>query len=88
MFPPPAGVAQVASPRQKVEEEADVPLLRLVTGRFPVTPVVSGKPVAFVKTALAGVPRAGAVWSVKLANEKVVHAPREMLPVGAGNKRN
>lgn len=29
------------SPRQKVEELADVPLFRFVTGRFPVTPVES-----------------------------------------------
>jgi hypothetical protein len=31
-----------------------------VTGRLPVTPVVRGKPVAFVSTPDAGVPRAGA----------------------------
>ena len=37
LAPPPLGVAQVPSPRQKVEDDADVPLLRLVTGRFPVT---------------------------------------------------
>jgi hypothetical protein len=36
-----------------------VPLLRLVTGRFPVTPVVRGRPVALVKTAAEGVPSAG-----------------------------
>jgi hypothetical protein len=35
--PPPDGVAQVPSPRQKVEDEALVPELRLVTGRLPVT---------------------------------------------------
>ena len=56
-----AGVAHVPSPLQKVVLDADVPLLRLVTGKFPVTPVVSGKPVALVKTPLAGVPRAGVV---------------------------
>jgi hypothetical protein len=33
--PPPAGVAQVASPLQKVVEEAEVPELRLVTGMLP-----------------------------------------------------
>ena len=43
--PPPAGVAQEPSPRQNVVADADVPELRLVTGRLPVTPVVSGKPV-------------------------------------------
>ena len=35
--PPPAGVAHVPSPRQKVVELAPVPLPRLETGRFPVT---------------------------------------------------
>src|SRR4051794_9893156 len=57
--PPPAGVAQVPSPRQKVVEEAEVPDPRLVTGRLPVTPVVSGRPVALVKVAEVGVPRIG-----------------------------
>ena len=32
--PPPAGVAHVPSPRQKVVEDAPVPLLRFVTGRL------------------------------------------------------
>jgi len=36
--PLPDGVAHVPSPRQKVELEAPVPLFKLVTGRFPVTP--------------------------------------------------
>ena len=35
--PEPAGVAHVPSPRQYVDELALVPLLRLVTGRLPVT---------------------------------------------------
>src|SRR5512146_1824259 len=35
--PDPAGVAQLPSPRQNVVADADVPELRLVTGRFPVT---------------------------------------------------
>ena len=56
-----AGVAHVPSPRQKVVLDADVPLLRLVTGRLPVTPVVNGRPVALVSTPLAGVPSAGVV---------------------------
>ena len=52
--PPPSvarvtdGTAQIASPRQNVEVDAPVPLFRFATGRFPVTPVVSGKPVTFV----------------------------------------
>jgi hypothetical protein len=53
---PPEGVAQAPSPRQNVDPIADVPEFRLVTGKFPVTPVVRGKPVALVKTPLAGVP--------------------------------
>jgi hypothetical protein len=56
-----AGVAHVPSPRQNVVDDALVPEFRLVTGKLPVTPVVSGRPVALVNTALAGVPRAGVV---------------------------
>src|SRR5215831_2605677 len=44
--PLPAGVAQIPSPRQNVLAEARVPLFRLLTDRFPVTPVarlISGK---------------------------------------------
>jgi hypothetical protein len=40
--PDPDGVAQVPSPLQKVEDEAEVPLLRFVTGKFPVTAVANG----------------------------------------------
>jgi len=35
--PPPAGVDQVPSPRQKVNADALVPEFRFVTGRLPVT---------------------------------------------------
>jgi len=56
-----AGVAHVPSPRQKVVDDAEVPEFRLVTGRFPVTPVVSGRPVALVSVTLAGVPSVGVV---------------------------
>ena len=35
-----------------------VPEFRLVTGKFPVTPVVKGKPMAFVNVPDEGVPRA------------------------------
>jgi hypothetical protein len=59
--PDPVGDAHVPSPRQKVEEEAEVPLFKFVTGRFPVTPVLNGKPVALVSTPEAGVPNAGVV---------------------------
>ena len=53
--------AQVASPRQYVEDDALVPLFKLVTGKLPVTPVVRGKPVTLVITPDAGVPSAGVV---------------------------
>jgi hypothetical protein len=56
-----AGAAHVASPRQNVEAEADVPELRFATGKLPVTPVVNGSPVALVSVPLAGVPIAGVV---------------------------
>lgn len=59
ILPLPAGAAHVPSPRQKVEELALVPLLRLATGRLPVTPVLSGRPVPLVRTTADGVPRAG-----------------------------
>ena len=59
--PVPVGVAQVPSPRQKVDADALVPLFRLVTGRFPVTPVERGRPVQFVRVPLEGVPNAGVV---------------------------
>jgi hypothetical protein len=57
-------LAHVPSPRQYVEALADVPLFKLVTGKFPVTPVVNGKPVAFVNVALAGVPSTAPVPKV------------------------
>lgn len=56
--PEPEGVDQVPSHLQNVEEDAEVPLFRLVTGRFPVTPVESGNPVKLVAVPLVGVPRA------------------------------
>ena len=36
---PAAGADHVPSPRQNVDDEALVPLLRFVTGRLPVTPL-------------------------------------------------
>tara|TARA_R110000868_G_scaffold61276_2_gene186316 strand:- start:1 stop:546 length:546 start_codon:yes stop_codon:yes gene_type:complete len=62
--PAPAGVDQEPSPRQNVLALAEVPELRLVTGRLPVTPVVRGSPVALVSVADAGVPRIAPVPSV------------------------
>ena len=37
--PVPAGVAHEPSPLQNVVDEAEVPELRFVTGKFPVTPL-------------------------------------------------
>ena len=61
MSPEPAGVDHDPSPRQKVVAEADVPEFKFATGRLPVTPVDSGKPVRLVATPEAGVPNAGVV---------------------------
>jgi hypothetical protein len=55
------GVAQDPSPRQNVVADALVPEFKLVTGKLPVTPVVSGKPVALVNVTLIGVPSVGDV---------------------------
>jgi hypothetical protein len=54
-----AGEAQTPSPRQNVEALADVPELRFVTGKLPVTPVDKGNPVALIKLTLVGVPKIG-----------------------------
>lgn len=66
-LPDPDGVAHVPSPRQNVEDDADVPEFRFVTGRFPVTPVLKGSPVRFVATPLAGVPSTGVTSVAELA---------------------
>jgi hypothetical protein len=75
--PVPVGEAHAPSPRQKVEADALVPLLRLVTGRLPVTPVTRGKPVALVKTAADGVPSAGVISVGDVENTRLV----EVVPV-------
>ena len=62
------------SPLQNVVLDAEVPLLRFVTGRFPVTPVVNGKPVAFVNVTLVGVPKMG-VTRVGLVESTVLPEP-------------
>lgn len=46
---------KVATPEPRLV----IPVPPLATGRVPVTPVVSGKPVAFVRTPLVGVPSSG-----------------------------
>jgi len=57
--PPLEAVAHVPSPLQNVEDEAEVPLLSLATGRFPVVPADIGRPVQFVSVPLLGVPNKG-----------------------------
>lgn len=52
-------------------------------GKVPVTPVVKGKPVAFVKTPLDGVPRAGVTSVGDVANTK---APLPVSSVTAAAK--
>lgn len=73
--PPPPGDAQVPSPRQNVDPEAPVPELRFATGRFPVTPVVNGKPVALVSTPALGVPRFGVTSTGDVFITNVVPVP-------------
>ena len=58
------------------------PVPPLAIGKVPVTPVVNGKPVAFVNTPEAGVPKAGAV---KVLFDKVsVPAKVAKVPEAAG----
>jgi hypothetical protein len=59
------------------------PVPPLATGRVPVTPVVSGKPVAFVSVPLDGVPRAGVTNVGLVANTK---EPVPVSSVTAANK--
>ena len=59
---PRAGVTRVGEVLKTVlpvPVEVVTPVPPLATGRVPVTPVVSGNPVAFVNTPEAGVPNAG-----------------------------
>jgi hypothetical protein len=55
-----------------------VPLPPFATGKTPVTPVVSGKPVAFVKVAEVGVPKTG-VTSVGLVDKTVEPVPVDVV---------
>ena len=55
----PVNVGDALSTTDPVPVEDVTPVPPLATGRVPVTPVVSGNPVAFVSVPLAGVPRVG-----------------------------
>ena len=70
------------SPRQKVEADAPVPLLRLATGRFPVTPVLNGNPVQLVRVPLAGVASGPPLTSRVPAVPGSVSATVPSAPVG------
>jgi len=74
------GLAQVPSPLQNVEDEALVPLFKLVTGKLPVTPVDKGNPVAFVNVTLVGVPNNGVTNVGDVAN---TNAPEPVSSVTA-----
>jgi hypothetical protein len=77
-FPPPVGAAQDPSPRQNVDADALVPLFKFVTGRFPVTPVVKGRPVALVRVPDVGVPKMG-VTSVGLVDNTLLPEPVDVV---------
>ena len=51
-----------------------MPLLRFVTGKFPITPVLSGSPVVFVKTPAEGVPRFGVTITAPVVSAFDCHA--------------
>jgi hypothetical protein len=60
-----------------VPVEVVTPVPPLATGKVPVTPVVSGRPVAEVKTSAVGVPSAGVISVGEVENTKLV----EVVPV-------
>jgi hypothetical protein len=60
-----------------VDAVAAVPLFKFVTGRLPVTPVESGRPVAFVKVPEVGVP------SIGVTKVGEVEKTKEPVPVSS-----
>jgi hypothetical protein len=79
-LPPPPGIFHVPSPAQNVDPDADVPELRLLTDRLPVTPPARGSPVAFVKVRDEGVPRAGVPAVQVIAGVVVAVATEHVTP--------
>jgi hypothetical protein len=85
-------VAQEPSPRQNVVADAEVPEFKFVTGKFPVTPVDKGKPVALVNVADVGVPRIGVTNVGEVANTadpvpvSSVKADRKFALLGVAKK--
>ena len=76
--------ALVPAPLSSAPDVNDVaPVPPFATGKVPVTPVVNGRPVAFVNVADDGVPRAGVTNVGLLANTK---APEPVSPVTAAAK--
>lgn len=55
-----------------------MPVPPFATGRVPVTPVASGRPVAFVSVALDGVPKAG-VTNVGLFDKTTLPVPVDVV---------
>jgi len=53
----------------------------LAIGNVPVTPVVTGKPVAFVNTTALGVPKAGVVKVGEVDNTTLPEPVAEVTPV-------
>jgi len=58
-----------------------IPVPPLATGKVPVTPVVRGRPVAFVKTAALGVPNAGVTSVGEFDNTTLVVPVLVVTPV-------
>jgi hypothetical protein len=71
-----ARLAELGVPRKVATPEPKlvIPVPPLATGKVPVTPVVSGKPVALVRVADEGVPNAG-VTSVGLLDRTLLPVP-------------
>jgi hypothetical protein len=55
--------------------EVVTPVPPFATGNVPVTPVLSGKPVAFVSVAADGVPRLGVVRTGEFVRARTVPLP-------------
>ena len=84
-LPPPDGVAHVPSPRQKVDDDADVPALRLFTDKLPVTCVARFKlPEISVKAGCAPVKAPPVLMPVaKLCEASVeLSTPPRLVVVG------
>ena len=66
----PVNVGEADNTVEPVPVEVVTPVPPLATGRVPVTPVVSGRPVALVKVRTEGVSRLGVTKTGELANTR------------------